>query len=417
MKKGMIETLGLIVLTMASGLFFVGTAEAKTVTKIYKENPGGSSFKIRMGGAKKLKVILYTDSYVKPDKKIKISKSNPKVVSVGSVKYKKLQYTSWYGKKIIRYRATVKVTPKKIGNVTLTLKTRSGEKAKWKIHVRTAFTKQMAEGELGFIKWMLKKEDLDEARREDLNQAKRILELASKEKISAWLPELKDGNGQKIKDGITLDCSKKTDAAYISRLHANYKAYKELIKMQGKDAYYKRYMKEIYGDSSALDNGGYPYTNFKTVVGSMVDEDRFDIYHHHNPKWGRISADYNSQKAESYEYASSEVWAGSTNAGGAVDMWFGERSYVDAAVKSLGYNKKTITYDQLKTALKEAGNNGVIGHYTFCLFANHRDILGFASSSGGSLGHSQWYDDEDQAKYTFKEMDDYVTAYLDEIGY
>ncbi len=89
---------------------------------------------------------------------------------------------------------------------------------------------------------------------------------------------------------------------------------------------------------------------------------------------------------------------------------------MDEAVKDSGYQKSSMTAAQLDQALDQAGEKGVIGHYLFCLYADHNDILGFASSSYGSPGHRMWQD-EDAAKYTFKEMDDYVTEYLDETGY
>lgn len=408
-----------------TGAFLFGTPAvtmdvmAKTVTKIYKENPVDDGFEFRIGDKKTLKVVLYTDDYTTPAKKVTFTSSNNGIISIGKATYKKMAYTDWYGKKYVTYRAVVKVSPEKTGTTTLTAKTKSGKKVQWKVTVKNAFTEQMAEGELGFIKWMLEKDGLTEDQKADLNQAKRILELASQEKISDWLPDLKDSNGKKVQDGITLDCSKKTDAAHISRLHANYKAYKELSAMQGKDAYRKIYLKDTYTDTASLPNGGEPYTNFTVVAGSMVDEDRFDVYDSHNPHWGEISSDFKSDNydnVEYYNFASSEVWASPSDAAYAVGLWFSERDLVDDAVKDLGYQKNSMTAAQLDKALDQAGENGVIGHYTFCLYAGHNDIAGFASSSYGSLGHKMWHD-TDMARYTFKEMDDYVTEYLNEIGY
>ncbi len=392
---------------------------AKTVTEIYKETHGDADFEIRIGSKKTVKVVLYTESSASPAKKVAFTSSKKGIISVGKATYKKMAYTDWYGNKHAAYRAIVKVSPEKVGTTTLTAKTQSGKKVQWKVVVKNAFTEQMAEGELGFIKWMLEKDGLTEDQKTDLNQAKRILELASQEKISDWLPSLKNSYGRKVKDGATLDCSKKTDAAHISNLHANYIAYKKLAELQGKDAYRKIYLKDAYTNIASLPNGGEPYTNFTVIAGSMVDEDRFDVYGSHNPRWGEISADYKAgddDSVESYDFASAEVWASPSDAESAVSMWFGERELVDDAVKGLGYKKGSMTAAQLDKALDQAGENGVIGHYTFCLYADHNDIVGFASSSYGSLGHRMWRD-EDMARYTFKEMDDYVTEYLNEIGY
>lgn len=409
-----------------TGVFLFGSpigamdVMAKTVTKIYKETPADADLEIRIGNKKTIKVVLYTDGYAIPAKKVTFTSSKKGIISVGKATYKKMTYTDWYGKKYVTYRAAVKVLPEKTGTTTLTAKTKSGKKVQWKVTVKNAFTEQMAEGELGFIKWMLKKDGLTEVQKTDLNRAKRILELASQEKISDWLPNLKNSYGQKVKDGITLDCSKKTDAAHISHLHANYKAYKELAVMQSKDAYRKIYLKDAYASISSLPNEGEPYTNFTVVAGSMVDEDRFDVYGNHNPHWGEISADFKAgdddDSVEYYDFASFEVWASPSDAAYAVDLWFSERDLVDDAVKDLGYHKSSLTAAQLDKALDQASENGVIGHYTFCLYANHNNIAGFASSSYGSIGHKMWKD-EDMAIYTFKEMDDYVTEYLNEIGY
>lgn len=393
---------------------------AKTVTEIGKETPDDADLEIRLGDKKTIKVVLYAEGYASPAKKVTFTSSNKGIISVGKVTYKKMTPTDWYGNKYIVYRAVVKVSPQKLGTTTLTAKTQSGKKVQWKVTVKNAFTEQMAEGELGFIKWMLEKDGLTEEQKADLNQAKRILELASEEKISDWLPDLKNSYGQKVEDGITMDCSRETDAAHISHLHANYEAYKELIAMQNKDVYRKIILKDAYTDIASLPNGGEPYTNFTAVAGSMVDEDRFDVYGSHNPCWGEISADFeagdNDDSVEYYDFASSEVWASPSDAASAVDLWFGERELVDDAVKDLGYQQSSMTAAQLEKAFDQAGENGVIGHYTFCLYADHNDVVGFASSSYGSLGHKMWQD-EDMARYTFQEMDDYVTEYLNEIGY
>lgn len=393
---------------------------AKTVTEIYKETPADADLEIRIGDKETIKVVFYTEGYASLAKKVTFTSSKKGIISVGKVTYKKMTYTDWYGKKYAAYRAVVKVSPEKAGTTTLTAKTQSGKKVQWKVTVKNAFTKQMAEGELGFIKWMLEKDGLTEDQKTDLNRAKRILELASQEKISDWLPNLKNSYGHKVEDGTTLDCSKKTDAAHISRLHANYEAYQELAAMQSKDAYRKIYLKDAYTNTASLPNEGEPYTNFTAVAGSMVDEDRFDVYGSHNPRWGEISADFKAgddyDSVEYYDFACSEVWAGPSDAAHAVDLWFSERELVDDAVKDLGYQKSRMTAAQLDKALEQAGDNGVIGHYTFCLYADHNDIAGFASSSYGSIGHKMWRD-EKMARYTFKEMDDYVTEYLNEIGY
>lgn len=415
----------ILLVAVFTGAFLFGSPAgamdvmAKTVTEIYKETPDDDDLEIRIGDKKTVKVELYTESNTSPAKKVTFTSSKKGIISVGKVTYKKMTYLDWYGTKHVAYRASVKVSPEKTGTTTLTAKTKSGKKVQWKVTVKNAFTEQMAEGELGFIKWMLEKDGLTEEQKKDLNQAKRILELASQEKISDWLPDLKNSYGKKVEDGITLDCSKETDAAHISRLHANYKAYKELAAMQSKDAYRTIYLKDAYTSIDSLPNEGEPYTNFTAVAGSMVDEDRFDVYGSHNPHWGEISADFEAEDEDSVEYynfASSEVWASPSDPAYAVDLWFGERDLVDAAVKNLGYQKSNMTAAQLDQALDLAGENGVIGHYTFCLCADHNDIVGFASSSNGSLGHKLWQE-ENIARYTFKEMDDYVTEYLNEIGY
>lgn len=390
---------------------------AKTVTEIY--TPEDADLEIRIGDKKTIEVMLYTEGYASPAKKAAFTSSRKGIISLGKVTYKKETYTDGYGKKCIAYRAAVKVSPEKTGTTTLTAKTQSGKKVQWKVTVKNAFTEQMAEGELGFIKWMLEKDGLTEIQKTDLNQAKRILELASQENISDWLPDLKNYNGKKVEDGITLDCSKETDAAHISHLHANYEAYKELAAMQKKDAYRKIYLKGAYTSTASLPNGGEPYTNFTAVAGSMVDEDRFDVYGSHNPRWGEISADFEAggdDNVEYYNFAAAEVWAGPSDAADAVKMWFNERELVDDAVKDLGYQKSSMTAAQLDKAFDQASENGVIGHYTFCLSADHNDVAGFASSSYGSIGHKM-LQDEDMARYTFKEMDDYVTEYLNETGY
>lgn len=206
--------------------------------------------------------------------------------------------------------------------------------------MKNAFTEQMAEGTLGFIKWMLEKDDLTENQKKDLNQAKRILEPASQEKISDWFQDLKNFYGETVEDGITMDCSKKTDAAHSSRPHANYEAYRKLVAMQGKDAYRKIYLKDAYTHIDSLPDEGEPYTNFTAVAGSMVDENRSDVYGSHNPHWGEISADfeadYDDDSVEHDDFASHEVWAGTSDAASAVYLWFSERDLVDEAVKDSG---------------------------------------------------------------------------------
>ena len=414
-----------LLIAVLTGAFLFGSpigamdVMAKTVTDIYKVTPASDDLEIRLGNRKTVKVVLDAEDYAIPVKKVTFTSSKKGIISVGKVTYKKMTYTDWYGKTHVAYRAAVKVSPEKTGTTTLTAKTRSGKKVQWKVTVKNAFTEQMAEGALGFIKWMLEKDDLTENQKKDLNQAKRILELASQEKISDWLPDLKNSDGETVEDGITMDYSKKTDAAHISRLHVNYEAYRKLVAMQGKDAYRKIYLKDAYTHIDSLPNGGEPYTNFTVVAGSMVDEDRFDVYGSHNPHWGEISADFEAgydDSVEYYDFASDEVWASTSDAAAAVYSWFSERDLVDQAVKDSGYQKSSMTAAKLDQALDQADEKGVIGHYLFCLYADHNDILGFASSSYGSLGHRMWQD-EDVAKYTFKEMDDYVTEYLDETGY
>lgn len=180
---------------------------AKTVTEIY--TPEDADLEIRIGDKKTIEVMLYTEGYASPAKKAAFTSSRKGIISLGKVTYKKVTYTDGYGKKYIAYRAAVKVSPEKTGTTTLTAKTQSGKKVQWKVTVKNAFTEQMAEGELGFIKWMLEKDGLTEIQKTDLNQAKRILELASQENISDWLPDLKNYNGKKLRMELRWTAVKK----------------------------------------------------------------------------------------------------------------------------------------------------------------------------------------------------------------
>ena len=278
---------------------------------------------------------------------------------------------------------------------------------------------QTKPGMVGFIDWMLRKDDLSDLQKEDLTMAKRMLELAQAEKISDWLPDLKDYYGAKVENGVTMNLSDPDDPTSVANLHANYEGYRELVRQQMKDPYRNIILKNKFGTVD-LPNGTRPYTNFKTVAGSAIDLDRFKYYHMHNPSWGTIK-----KGDESYSFAGSEVWASRSDAASGVSLLYGERTYLDTAIKKLGYSKKSLTYTQLEEAYSNAGKYGEIGHYIFLNEANPESIVGFAAGSGGSLGHESWDQTfvtrPDTAKqayfYTFEEYDTLVSQYLKEIGF
>ncbi len=194
-------------------------------------------------------------------------------------------------------------------------------------------------GMLGFIEWMEQKPGLTELQKEDLIQAKAVINEALNEKVSSWCPTLRNYYGEdishklKFTNGYTAALNYKNDGISYENLMALPDYFVQVKKYYTSKDIYREACLRIYKEKypEYLGSEGLPRTNFLINASAMVGADRnaFVNYHADPNKW--------------HDDVASEVLYSDDNAEGAILAWTHERKLFDQAKKELKINTSYLT--------------------------------------------------------------------------
>lgn len=243
-------------------------------------------------------------------------------------------------------------------------------------------------GFLGMIEWTLTQPNITAEQRSDLEEAKRIIEVALSEDVSSWAPTLRDSNGNPMqglaeKNNKTASLTNPRDAVSLENTRKVLDYYTAVENyVASNDPYRQKYVAYLKQKENVteLPNEGVAKTSFAAIASAQMSANRNHFWRHHNPLWRSFGA-------------SSEVMASRGVPQGDINLWNGEREYYDRALRELGISLTSLTYSTESNSdwqrlVKKAATIGVTGHYEFFLYSTANSIMGYGvtQAEAGSNG-------------------------------
>ncbi len=244
---------------------------------------------------------------------------------------------------------------------------------------QSAAAEKRARGTLSFIEYMLAKDDLTAAERQDLNDAAQIINDAIEEEfVTANL--VKQGLFPAFRNNKVTVLRDRYDAISFD----NY----EIMFKNLRDVNYFRETDDLFVGSLKCSPA---YTNFRMIAISQTGADRAAGYQNH-------TVTHNTYECLAFGYGANGV-----------DGWYSEKDYFLEAMDQLGMSTITSNADVSKVSAKASANGKVVGHYTN-MFAEKNQVMGIGYVKYGGYGNTTAYNASPiyngTVKYTIDEFED-----------
>ena len=243
---------------------------------------------------------------------------------------------------------------------------------------QSAAAEKRARGTLSFIEYMLAKDDLTAAERQDLNDAAQIINDALEEEfVTANL--VKQGLFPAFRNNKVTVLRDRYDAISFD----NY----EIMFKNLRDVNYFRETDDLFVGSLKCSPA---YTNFRMIAISQTGADRAAGYQNH-------TITHNTYECLAFGYGAYGV-----------DGWYSEKEYFLKAMEQLGMTSITSSADVTKVSNRAAANGDVVGHYTN-MFAEKNQVMGLGYAKYGAYGNTTAYNaypiQNGTVKYTIDEFE------------